>query len=119
MMQAGTYYIGDLCYVMCDEEWDEFFEEFLDDGEHVLSDGRRVASYSTMYGDGVYEPNTGASLGVDAGLIGCIKLEDIKGEFSLAELAALGTVVRFAEHFTTDSTDGTIRFGHVIVPTAD
>ena len=23
-MPAGRYYIGDLCYVMSDEEWDEF-----------------------------------------------------------------------------------------------
>ena len=24
MMQAGEYYVGDLCYVMTDEEWTQF-----------------------------------------------------------------------------------------------
>ena len=48
MMKAGTYYIGDLCYVMHDR-WDEFCsitcsEHNVLDGEFNLKDGTRFAT---------------------------------------------------------------------------
>lgn len=84
MMQAGYYYVGDLCYVLNDE-WDEACELFFqgrddhgcNEGEFTLKDGRRFASFNTMYGDGCYEDQYGNEYGVDAGLIGCIRVEDI------------------------------------------
>ena len=58
-MPAGKYYIGDLCYVMSDAEWEEFCSITIDghnviDGEFQLKDGRRFATYGTAFGDGVY-----------------------------------------------------------------
>lgn len=84
MMQAGYYYVGDLCYVL-DEEWDEVCDLFTrgrndhgcNEGEFTLKDGRRFVSYNTMYGDGSYEDQYGNDYGVDAGLIGCIRIDDI------------------------------------------
>ena len=86
MMPAGRYYVGDLCYVMSNEEWDEvcglLFEgrndHGVNQGEFTLKDGRRFASYNTKYGDGVYESNMNTTHSVDSGNIGCILADDIK-----------------------------------------
>ena len=56
MMPAGTYYVGDLCYVMSDEEWDQFCSITIEgmnclEGEFTMPDGRRFATYGTAYGD--------------------------------------------------------------------
>ena len=78
MMPAGKYYIGDLCYVMTNEEWDEFCKLTISghecvDGEFTFADGRRFATYGTKWGDGEYRSNIGTKHSVDAGLIGCFK----------------------------------------------
>lgn len=119
MMPAGTYYIGDLCYVMHDD-WAEFCEITLDghnvkDGEFALRDGRRFATYTTSYGDGVYPASNGADLGVDAGLIGCIAVNDITEEDQVN--LGLGIVVTFNEEFSTSEQGGRIYFGHIMVDT--
>ena len=119
MMQKGTYYIGDLCYVM-HGEWNEFCNITIQDntvldGEFNLADGRRFATYGTAHGDGVYATNTGARLGVDAGLIGCIRVEDISEE-DLPNVG-LGTVVEFDAPFETGEEEGVILFGHITVDT--
>lgn len=118
-MPAGEYYIGDLCYVL-NSEWDDFCDmtitgNHIREGEFSFPDGRNFAAYCTMYGDGEYYPNIGGSCGVDAGLIGCILLSDIKDEVDPKEL---GIVVKFAAPFTTSSSDGVIRFGHVTIDTS-
>ena len=58
-MPAGTYYIGDLCYVFDDNEWDEVLSHIIKgnsciNGEFTLADGRKFASYTTKWGDGEY-----------------------------------------------------------------
>lgn len=121
MMPAGRYYIGDLCYVMHDE-WDEFCSITIQDreclnGEFALTDGRRFATYGTAYGDGVYPCSNGSSLGVDAGLIGCICVDDISENDRNS--IYLGTVVDFAKPFDTSESNGVIRFGHITVDTGD
>jgi hypothetical protein len=125
-MQAGTYYIGDLCYVM-HPEWEEFCSLTINDrecldGEFSLADGRRFATYGTAWGDGSYPTNVSDELiGVDAGLIGCIRVEDIAEEGR--ENLSLGIIVEFKEDFQTSGGrgelgwDGVIKFGHVRVET--
>jgi len=126
-MPAGKYYIGDLCYVMDDTEWVEFCSITIDghnviDGEFQLKDGRRFATYGTAYGDGVYHDQYGHSYSVDAGLIGCIKIEDIRAN-NYDNLLDLGSIMEFDNSFATSGgrgeTDweGTIQFGHVMVET--
>jgi hypothetical protein len=119
MMKAGKYYIGDLCYVMHDV-WDEFCAITIDgnrclDGEFELADGRKFATYGTAYGDGVYQTNVGGECSVDAGLIGCIRVEDIK-DFS-TYWDKLGVVVTFENDFETSEYKGQIKFGHVVIET--
>ena len=118
MMKAGKYYIGDLCYVMHDV-WDEFCEITIEgrsclDGEFALADGRQFATYGTAYGDGEYETNVGGRVGVDAGLVGCIRVEDITDPRSKLDL---GIIVEFERDFSTSEDRGTITFGHVNVYT--
>ena len=127
-MPAGEYYIGDLCYVMTDEEWDEFCSITIDgmkciDGEFSLKDGRRFATYGTAYGDGVYHDQYGHSYAVDAGLIGCILTKDIKAE-KYENLLDFGAVMTFDNSFVTSGGrgekdwEGVIQFGHVMIETS-
>lgn len=129
MMPAGRYYVGDLCYVMTDEEWSEFCDLTLKgnevvDGEFALRDGRRFASYSTMYGDGAYPDQYGRLYSVDAGLIGCIRVEDIRAD-KYSDLTQLGSIVEFNTEFVTGggrgqrTWGGTIQFGAVAIETGD
>ena len=120
MMKAGTYYVGDLCYVLHDE-WDEVCELIIKDnvcldGEFTLKDGRRFAIYSTAYGDGTYLDQSGNEYGVDAGSIGCILLSDINLE-SEGNFLTGGNIVPFENDFHTDEEDGRIMFGSLIIDT--
>jgi hypothetical protein len=118
-MKAGTYYIGDLCYVM-HPEWDEFCSLTISgnnvlDGEFNLKDGRRFATFTTKYGDGTYTDEQGFEYPVDAGLIGCINVEDI----SPSELSNLssGRVIEFVQDFSTFKAGSVLRFGSVVIDT--
>jgi hypothetical protein len=120
MMQPGTYYIGDLCYVL-HSEWDEFCSltivgDKVLDGEFNLKDGRRFATFTTKWGDGNYFDQNGKSYDVDAGLIGCIRLDDI--DFTNPENSVVGgNVVEFIQPFSTFSAGGEIRIGNVLIDT--
>jgi hypothetical protein len=129
MMQAGKYYVGDLCYVMDNDEWKEICSIIIPiqgnnilDGEFELKDGRKFAIYSTMYGDGEYHDQYGHSYSVDAGCIGCIRLEDIRTE-KYDNLLDLGAFVEFQTDFVTggdrgtEDWDGIIQFGHIAIET--
>jgi len=134
MFPAGKYYVGDLCYVMHDE-WDEvcgLFFKGRDDhgcnqGVFELKDGRKFASFNTKYGDGAYFDQYGEEYGVDAGLIGCIALNDIDlnadGNFTRG-----GQIIQFDSDFTVSGGDryedrrewdGEIRIGHIVIKTDD
>lgn len=126
-MPPGKYYVGDLCYVMTNEEWREFCDITLDgqkvkDGEFQFKDGRRFATYSTAFGDGVYHDQYGHSYSVDAGLIGCILVEDIKAN-KYDNLLDLGAIIEFDTEFVTSGGrgeswwEGTIQFGYVHIET--
>lgn len=130
-MPAGKYYVGDLCYVM-HECWDEvcglFFrgrnDQGCNEGEFTLKDGRRFVSYNTKWGDGGYYDENGNEYSVDAGLIGCIRVDDIN-------FTEEGNCMNGGEvwEFQTDFThaggyndmgrdwDGVIRIGHVRIST--
>ena len=127
MMPPGKYYVGDLCYVMTNEEWREFCDITLDgqkvkDGEFEFKDGRRFATYSTAFGDGVYHDQYGHSYSVDAGLIGCILVEDIKAD-KYDNLLDLGAILEFDTEFVTSvgrgesGWEGMIQFGYVYIET--
>lgn len=119
-MNAGTYYIGDLCYVMHDT-WNEVCKLIIDgnnclDGEFTLANGVNFATYGTAYGDGTYTDQYGKQYGVDAGLIGCILLSDINLSDS-SNHPDDGHLVEFNRKFETSSDDGIIYIGHIVIDT--
>jgi hypothetical protein len=130
-MPAGKYYVGDLCYVM-HECWDEacglFFKGRTDggcnEGEFNLKDGRRFVSYNTKWGDGGYYDESGNEYGVDAGLIGCIRLDDIDFTNDQNQING-GNVIEFRTDFDHGGGrssmgrdwDGVIRIGHISINT--
>lgn len=129
MMPAGRYYVGDLCYVMDDKEWDQFCSITIKgmdclDGEFEMPDGRKFATYGTKYGDGLYRDQYGNKYGVDAGLIGCIRVEDIRAE-KYKNIERLGAIHEFDTDFVTGGGrknmdwSGTIQFGRVAIETDD
>ena len=124
-MPAGRYYIGDLCYVMHDE-WSECCDLFFPpgalgrgvEGEFVLADGRRFASFGTAYGDGTYPSNIGTDHAVDSGSIGCIRVEDIRDNtYSQERLEELGAFVDFDQPFEVSTDAGLLKFGHILIET--
>ena len=119
MMPAGRYYVGDLCYVM-HPQWNEVCDLLFagrddhgcNEGEFTLANGVKFAIYNTAYGDGEYPDQKGNTYPVDAGCIGCIRVEDVADPE--AWLASM-TIHEFDQPFET-STDGeTITIGHVEV----
>jgi len=113
MMRPGTYYCGDLCYVM-HPQWKEVCnlmfatgDNSVLDGEFNLANGVRFALHSTAYGDGTYQDQEGRDYPVDAGLIGCIRVEDVYDPEWY--LAGVQTVV-FDKQFELVYNDGIISF---------
>jgi hypothetical protein len=96
MVDPGRYVLGDPCYLIRGNHWDELLETcdmFDQPIGHVTltmpgSDflvGKRyeILAFGTYYGDGTYQDNVGNTYNVDSGLIGLVPVE-------LAE--ALGTL---------------------------
>jgi len=88
-LPAGTYYIGDLCYILNADEWDYHCEQLFTDGYDRkigifhTRDNIPFANISTKYGDGYYwghfltnENDDGTDYCVDSGTIGCFPLRD-------------------------------------------
>jgi len=112
-MRPGTYYVGDLCYVM-HPQWREVCNLMFAidgpgvlNGEFNLANGVRFAVSSTAYGDGTYQDQQGREYPVDAGLIGCIRVEDVYDpEWWLEGVQT----VEFDRPFELVNTDGVIKF---------
>lgn len=118
-MDPGTYFVGDLCYVLGDS-WDEFCnltltKDGVREGGTVFSDGREMCSFTTLYGDGVYQDAEGRDYPVDAGLLGCIKLENMDLEYD--EICDSGQIIVFKNQFICERVDGMIYFGKIAIQT--
>lgn len=122
MLKAGTYYVGDLCYVMSREEWDQLHpmlfptrDSSMVEGEHEIN-GKKIAIYGTAHGDGSYDDQHYNEYGVDSGSIGCILVSDADPDL-LKEINDLGHIHEFKNNFYT-STDGSVlTFGSIEIDT--
>lgn len=122
-LPAGTYWVGDLCYILsdiwdevCDLYWASENETAVAGGEFTLRDGRKFAMYGTRFGDGTYNDQSGHSYGVDSGTLGCFPVSADDSEDSL------GKLVNFRNDFSTGYTDrdcSVIKFGHIQIDTGD
>jgi len=131
MMPPGTYYVGDLCYVIRDSYWTNLISTVLDQGkedegemEAAVSDTSpnpvRFACYFTKWGDGAYTDNERREYLVDSGSIGCVKISDltIPPQVDQVEFFRGGHIIKFDEEFETENKGGFIRFGNVVIDTA-
>lgn len=121
-MPAGTYYIGDLCYIIRDELWQEVCDKFFGDiGDTLtLSDGRRIAMMSTAYGDGTYYDQHSNVYDVDSGTLGCVAVDIPNLEFDAFGHAVFegDNYFKFDEPFIIDYQIGTVVFGNVRIDTS-
>jgi hypothetical protein len=77
------------------------------DGEFNLASGVRFSLHSTAYGDGTYQDQEGRDYPVDAGLIGCIRVEDVVDPEAWLEGVQ---TVEFTQPFELVYLDGVISF---------
>lgn len=124
-LQAGTYFIGDPCYVITDrEDWLGFLVscDYFLDSCHAEYDGGNIYAGGTYFGDGRYDSNTGLDFPVDSGLIGIVPESTVdKYVSNRATLASMGHFVTFDEPFTISfdekSETESHRFGHIVINT--
>ncbi len=110
---AGEYYIGDICYVLTEKEWDEILKQCINEETHqcydgeFLVNGQKLFMASTAYGDGVYNDSFGRSYGVDAGDIGICPVSIISKE-KLDEIreSNLGQIEVIESDFRIDVDNG-------------
>lgn len=122
VFKAGTYYIGDPCYLF-EQSW----EKILDDNKYFESEnqfinGLPVAVGSTCYGDGTYTDNLGRKYSVDAGIIGILPIEliDLDKKLSLQEIQnddELAHIFSFDIDFSVDIKNGVFNFYNIFINT--
>ena len=113
------------------EEWNEvcglFFlgreDHGCNEGLFTLNDGRKFVSFNTEWGDGGYHHEAGNEYSVDAGLIGCILVSDLKNNDQ--DHISGGHIHEFTSPFICAGGrseqgrdwDGVIEIGHVEIAT--
>lgn len=126
-LPAGTYYVGDLCYVINDDDWSDFCDRSFPDayteviGIQETNEGINYANFGTKYGDGVYTDYHGRRYAVDSGSIGCIPVCALGDKYDLEKVKSLGNIISFDEPFDVyyEESTGTIQFGEVEIMTGE
>lgn len=97
-MTPGTYYIGDLYFVLQEEF--ELIKNSITN-ELILNNDRKIAFYPTINKNESYQDQFGQEYLIENGNIGCIRIEDID---SVEADFSKGTIVSFYENFHTRNT---------------
>jgi hypothetical protein len=115
--KAGKYYVGDPCYVISDEHWDELGEQtnWFQNNDSFKFKGNTCFTCGTAYGDGTYYDYEGREYGVDAGLIGVVPFKCIDDNFK----GEGGQIIEFNEDFQAYEQDGTFFIGDITIETGD
>lgn len=108
----GKYYLGDLCYVLTPEQWDELMDQAIDggwgcrDGDFIV-EGERIFLGSTHSGDGTYYDNKKNQYSVDSGTIGICPIKLITPELiEYNKNLQLGSILEIKERFKISSDNG-------------
>lgn len=114
IVPAGAYWLGDPCYAVPNELWDELLAS---NGCFECPVGtvkkHKVLGFGTAYGDGVYTDQFGNEYPVDAGLIGLTPVGLTVGE----PFGSHKVVFKHDTLCTGD--DGVMRFGDIKINTRD
>lgn len=117
--EPGTYYIGDPCYVIKDDDWMAYLESYGEgwgQGQATTFQGHKVWHNGTNFGDGCYPGSDGHSYAVDAGIIGIIPEALIFNKYD--HIAELGRIVKFDKpFFVWSDNDSTFHFGDIVIVT--
>lgn len=129
-LPAGTYYIGDLCYILQDDFWDDVCELYFDKNpnqtvfEYKLAEpylkDRQVIPFAMMrtrWGDGTYPDLNGNWFDVDSGTIGCIEVNDYESLTGSCTLD-VNSLFTFDKEFEVYYENGYLRFGHIEINTS-
>lgn len=121
---AGTYVLGDPCYAVPKDLWDEAGES-CDWWEAspiatVTVEGKEynILGFDTAYGDGSYNGSDGTEYPVDAGMIGLVPIElallnMVRGGYQ----PGLNKVIVFDRETLCTSDDGVMQFGDIHIDT--
>ena len=131
-LPAGIYYVGDLCYVLPEDDYDDIICSFqYNDGDVYKINGYTFAVSNTAYGDGCYLDSFKNEYPVDAGIIGILRLDN-RPEL-LSKLLQHNVDVdakkgypywkhnlfTFAEQFSIGFSGGVFRIGDNVINTRD
>jgi hypothetical protein len=118
VVPAGQYVLGDPCYAVPDENWEELLAscDYFRNPVGLIRDGLQtfyVLGFGTRWGDGEYWGSNGMSYPVDAGLIGLVPVEIVQDLESHRQ-----NIVTFTRD-TVCSHDGSgkLRFGGISIET--
>lgn len=112
---AGKYYLGDPCYTVPTELWDELLDSCdCFNYETGKVNGYTVYAFGTAYGDGVYLGSDGHEYPVDAGLIGLVPVELNPKPMYAADPF---TVVEFDVDTLCFNQGGYMTFGNISIDT--
>jgi len=121
IVPAGSYVLGDPCYAVPDEKWDELLEScnyFQSPIGYICFDDFRVnktfiLGFPTRWGDGEYHGNNGKSYPVDAGLIGLVPVDIVEDLDAHKEF-----IVTFSKDtLCTNDGSGELHFGGISIET--
>ena len=118
----GTYWIGDLCYVISEDTWQNkicpaFENEGSVDTVLVAIPNGIAFLGNTEYGDGTYNGSNGFKYSVDSGTIGIVHKAAMKEELDSSVLS--GTFITRDKHFNADIHEGHFKFDDIIIETDD
>jgi len=105
-------WIGDPCYVLQDELWDDVCKQIFKDGKevgHVITVNYKGNNLSyincgTAYGDGCFNSKSGFEYGVDSGALAIVPEELIHEDFDLD--SSLGCIFEIKTDSISLQTDG-------------
>lgn len=116
---AGEYFVGDPCYAVPNEQWDELLESCDYFNQPIGRAGEHeVLAFSTQYGDGTYRDTSGHTYSVDSGMIGITPMAMTNK--SRKELKRLGRIVNFeCPVLASNHENGRIVFSGIEIETGD
>jgi hypothetical protein len=116
---AGRYWLGDPCYVVQDELWQDLLKSCAFFKAPVGQvNGHEVLAFFTATGDGLYPSSDDHLFSVDAGLIGLTPHGLAAADFNEVQMAlGRGCWVEFEEPTTCSSHNGVLIFGDIEIDT--
>lgn len=115
----GVYYIGDPCYVIPDEEWDEYIEvSDAESNETAFFHGEPTWSHYTAHGDGEYHNSSRSmALPVDSGTIGVVPQALWAKNLTDDEIEGLGHIYTAKSGFKAHYNNGVFTIGRFKINT--